>query len=67
MVQPYQPLYTVKEASMILKVNTDYVYKEIAAGRLPCLLLGSKKIRGTDLERYIEKYPVLIEEGGESS
>ena len=26
-------------------------------GELPYLVLGSKKIRGSDLERYIESYP----------
>lgn len=27
------------------------------SGELPYLVLGSKKIRGSDLERFIEKYP----------
>lgn len=66
MVQPYMPLYTVKEAAKILKVNASFVYDEIRKGRLPCLLLGSRKIRGSDLEAYIEKYPALKpeEQGG---
>ena len=58
MVKTYEPLYTVKEVSKILKTNTDAVYALINEGQLPCLLLGSKKIRGSDLERFIEQYPV---------
>lgn len=64
MVEPYKPLYTVKEAAGILKVNSSMVYKLIRSRKLPCLLLGQKKIRGSDLERFIEKYPI---EGGDTN
>lgn len=57
MVEPYKPLYTVKEASKVLKVNTDAVYDLIKRRQLPVLRLGAMKIRGSDLERFIEKYP----------
>lgn len=57
MVEPYKPLYTVKEASKVLKVNTDSVYDLIKKRELPALRLGAMKIRGSDLERFIEKYP----------
>ena len=57
MVKPYEPLYTVPEAAKILKVNTNAVYSFINTGKLPYLLLGSKKIRGIDLEEFINKYP----------
>lgn len=57
MVEPYKPLYTVKEVSKVLKVNTDAVYDLIRKKRLPALRLGAMKIRGSDLERFIEKYP----------
>lgn len=57
MVEPYKPLYTVKEASKVLKVNTDSVYDLVRKGQLPALRLGVMKIRGSDLERFIEKYP----------
>lgn len=60
MVAPYQPLYTVKEAAKILKVNPSKVYELINSSQLPYLLLGQKKIRGSDLERFIEKYPAAI-------
>jgi excisionase family DNA binding protein len=59
MVKVYEPLYTVKEVSKVLKVNTDAVYDLINAGKLPCLQLGLKKVRGTDLERFIEQYPAI--------
>lgn len=57
MVKPYEPLYTVPEAAKILKVNPNAVYSFINSGKLPYLLLGSKKIRGVDLEEFINKYP----------
>lgn len=57
MVEAYKPLCTVKEASKVLKVNTDSVYDLIKKRQLPALRLGAMKIRGSDLERFIEKYP----------
>lgn len=59
MIQPYKPLYTVQEVAEILMVNADFVYAEIRLGRLPALKLGRCKIRGSNLERYIEDYPVV--------
>lgn len=58
MVEPYKPLYTVKEASKLLKVNTDSVYDLIKKRQLPALRLGATKIRGSDLERFVEQYPI---------
>ena len=53
MVEPYKPIYTV--------------YELISTKKLPSLLLGQRKIRGSDLERFIMTYPVAgIEEGGTS-
>ncbi|MGN2336524.1 helix-turn-helix domain-containing protein [Clostridium cagae] len=49
-------LYTVKEASKILKTNTDYVYSLIRKGYLRCLKLGSYKIRKSTLEEFLAKY-----------
>lgn len=57
MVKPYEPLYTVKEAAKLLKTNTDMVYKLIEQKQLIGLKLGATKIRGSDLEQFIEKYP----------
>jgi excisionase family DNA binding protein len=59
MVKVYEHLYTVKEVSKVLKVNTDAVYELINTGKLPCLQLGLKKVRGTDLERFIEHCPTM--------
>lgn len=59
MVEPYQPIYTVKEAAKVLKVNPGKVYELINTKKLPSLLLGQKKIKGSDLERFIESYPVV--------
>lgn len=63
MVKPYEPLYTVKEVAKILKTNSDLVYGLIREKQLPGLKLGSMRIRGSDLERFIEKYPISGEEG----
>ena len=63
MVEPYKQIYTVKEAAAVLRVNVNFIYELINTGKLPYLLLGQKKIRGTDLERFIKTYP----EGGKQS
>lgn len=57
-VQTYKPLYSVKEAAKILMLSINTVYSLMNQGKLPYLCLGSKKIRGSDLERFIETYPV---------
>lgn len=62
MVQPYKPLYTVLEVAEVLMVNCDFVNREINDGRLPALQLGRRKVRGSDLEQYIEKYPIMGKE-----
>jgi len=59
MVQQYKPLYTVVEAAKLLMVNKDFVNSEINKGHLPALNLGRRKIRGSDLEKYIENYPSI--------
>lgn len=58
MVRAYEPLYTVKEVSKILKTNPSTVYELITKNKLPALRLGMIKIRGSDLERFIEGFPV---------
>lgn len=57
-VQEYKPIYSAKEVSKILQISINTVYQLMNSGELPYLVLGSKKIRGSDLERFIEKYPV---------
>ena len=58
MVEPYKPLYTAKQAAQILLINVSTVYELMNTGQLPYLILGkgngSRKIRGSDLERFIE-------------
>lgn len=58
MVTEYKPLYTVKEVARVLQVSINTVYLLMNTGKLPYLLIGSKKVRGSDLERFIETYPV---------
>ena len=58
MVEAYKPLYTAKQVSQILLVNVATVYELMNKGQLPYLILGkgngSRKVRGSDLERFIE-------------
>lgn len=49
-------LYTVKEASELLKTNTNYVYALIRKGLLSALKLGSLKIRKTTLLEFLATY-----------
>lgn len=57
MVKPYEPIYTVREIAKLLKVNPNTVYKYMNEGMLPYLNLGSRKVRGKDLEEFINKFP----------
>lgn len=63
-VTQYQPLYRISEAAKILKMNVNDVYSLINSGELPYILLGSKKIKGKDLEMFINTFP--SEEGGQA-
>lgn len=66
MVEPYKPLYTVKEAAKILLMSPSSVYDLMNQGKLPSLKLGARKIRGSDLEKFIESYPAAMpEQAGE--
>ena len=63
-------LYTMKEVSEILKTNVTYVHRLRKAGLLPCIKLGTYKVRKEALERFLERYegydltePETIKEG----
>lgn len=58
MVEPYKQIYTVKEVSKMLQTNVHFVYELMNSGKLPYLNLGSKKVRGVDLEKFINTCPV---------
>lgn len=47
-------LYTVFEASKLLKTNVNYVYELINKGFLPALKLGSLKIRRSSLLEFLK-------------
>lgn len=65
MVKPYEPIYTVKEVSAILKVNVATVNRLCNSGKLPFMKLGNRKIRGIDLEKFINTYPQEVLKEGE--
>jgi len=49
-------LYTIKEVSVLLHINTGFVYQLVNAGLLPALKLGSLKVRKTAIEDFLAKY-----------
>lgn len=49
-------IYTIKEVSELLKTNIEYVHKLRKAGLLPCIKLGSYKVRKEALEKFLAKY-----------
>lgn len=60
MVEPYKPIYTVKEVSKVLQVSVNAVYQLINSGQLTSIKLRSVKIRGKDLEEFINHFPETI-------
>lgn len=63
MVEAFKPLYTVKEAAKVLKTNPNMVYDLVNSGQLPALRLGAIKVRGKDLENFINSYPAQEKQG----
>ncbi len=49
-------LYTVKEVSEILKTNVSYVHNLRKSGLLPCIKLGTYKVRKETLEEFLARY-----------
>ncbi len=63
-------LYTMKEVSVILKTNVTYVHRLRKAGLLPCIKIGTYKVRKEALEEFLKKYegwdltdPEAVKEG----
>ena len=56
-VQEYKPIYSVKETAKLLQVSVNTVYGLLNSGEIPYLSLGAKKIRGSDLEAFIQSHP----------
>ncbi len=46
----------MKEVSEILKTNVTYVHKLRKTGLLPCLKLGTYKVRQETLDDFLSKY-----------
>lgn len=49
-------LYTMKETAEILKTNVTYVHRLRKTGLLPCIKLGTYKVRKEALEAFLKKY-----------
>lgn len=64
MTYQYQALYTVREATKVLRTGERYVRQLIRDGELPAIRLGSGgylRIRGIDLESYINGQATVTE------
>ena len=48
-------LFTIREVSKRLKMNTSDTYKLIKSGNLQALKLGSLKVTSYELERFIRE------------
>lgn len=64
MTYQYQALYTIREATKVLRMGEKYVRRLIRDGELPAIRLGSGgylRIRGIDLENYINGQATVTE------
>lgn len=48
-------LYTIREVSKLLKMNTTDTYKLIKTGHLLAVRLGSLKVASFELERFLRE------------
>lgn len=49
-------LLTIAEVAKALKTNVTYVHRLRTAGLLPCIKLGSYKVRKEALEKFLKDY-----------
>lgn len=49
-------LLSVAEVAERLKTNRNFVYKLIDKGLLKCLLMRSKKVRNSEVNRFLSEY-----------
>lgn len=49
-------LLSVAETAERLKTNKNFVYKLIEKGFLKCLIIGSKKVRNSEINRFLVEY-----------
>lgn len=64
MVEAYKPIYRVAEVAEVLCTSKNAVYDLLKKGELPFLLISNgKRVRGSDLEKYIENHPLEKVEG----
>lgn len=53
----YKKIYTIREVAAVLRINVNAVYDLMDQRRLPYIKLGSRKVKGIDLKKFIEEYP----------
>jgi excisionase family DNA binding protein len=58
----YKALYRVCEVAEILQTNVSSVYELIKTNQLPAIKLGAIKVKGKDLEAFIDDYPTCSHE-----
>lgn len=49
-------LLSVSEVSLRLKTNKNFIYALIDKRILKCLIMGSKKIRNSEVNRFLAEY-----------
>lgn len=55
-MEKIEEVFTVKETAQILKVDVHKIYDLIKAGLLPALKLGSLKVRGSSINKFLNDY-----------
>ena len=49
-------LLSITQTAQRLKTNKNFVYKLVDKGLLKCLIMGSKKIRNSEINRFLAEY-----------
>lgn len=54
-----EKLFTIREVAKIVKTNVNFVYQEIDKGKLPYVMIRSKKVRENSLNEYIKSNELI--------
>ncbi len=59
-----EPLLTVGEVAKLMRVSNMTVYRLIKSGQLAAIRVGKNyRLRGRDIERYLDARAVQLDEG----
>lgn len=54
-----EKLFTIREVAKIVKTNVNFLIYEIDKGKLPYVMIGSKKVRENSLNEYIKSNELI--------